>query len=107
VNDILEERAQGSQPLIARSNVIMSLGLQSIEKGDDSLTRQIGDRQSAELAPALLGHRLQEQGHAIPVASDRSQAQPFLTLEVILEKAMQQFPECWGIHGVSSEWPLV
>jgi hypothetical protein len=49
--------------LIARSDVIVTFGLQFVEKGEDPLTRQIGDRQSSELAPALLGHRLQKQAH--------------------------------------------
>ena len=97
-----KKRMQGRQPLVASADVVVPFLLEVPEELLDALAGEVLERQTRDRAPGLSGDEAEEEAHGVAIASDRSEAKPFLGLEVIHEVGMDQCPQSRSGHGEGS-----
>ena len=100
--DVLIERVQCRQALVARRDSIATSLLEFSKEADHALEAQILEAQFADTALGLRRRERQEQPHGVAIAPDRTRVQALLLGQVVEEEAVDDGAEGRGRHDCTS-----
>ena len=102
--DVVEQRVQGRQALVAGPDVVVAVVLQVAQEAEDLFEAEVLDVELGDLRSLVLGHEAQQEPDGVAVAAHRRRPQPLHRDQVVEEEGVDQRPERPRAgHGFASD----
>ncbi len=91
--DVVEQRVQRRQALVARADLVASSILEMPEESEDSLAAQVLDGEPGDLRFLVTGHEAQQEPDGVTVAAHRGWTEPLCCNEVVEKEGLHDRSE--------------